>query len=291
MRDLFRRASDLFWQHPILWLPVAVADLASFGLTQLQKWLTHAIITHMVTVHSVLTNAPEPADIGKLTMKVVLLTRPIVWGNYLLSLCLYTFAMIAISTTLPQLAAEEKFSPSSTLGAIRRSGSRVLIFAFKLLVLIGIAAIPLAASGVLFTRYIRLIPNFYFYYGVVVSLMAALAYFVAPWAVTLLRSRTAERISNEVAQRARIFAALTQPASAAIYLFAAAVRRSLLSATTPISAIYTLDVVESLASAAPYILLFIALSLLASDEPSATTPPGAESDEIGNTGFGSSMAE
>ena len=56
MREIWRTTSDLFWQHPVLWLPVLAADLVGFLLltirSRLLNWLAAQIMTH----HSVLSD-------------------------------------------------------------------------------------------------------------------------------------------------------------------------------------------------------------------------------------------
>jgi hypothetical protein len=217
MRNLFRRSSFLFWQYPILWLPVGIADLAAFCLTQLETRLTHSIVARLVAGHSVLGNTPDPINIGGLSIiKVALLTRPVVWGNHLLSLCLYTAAMIAISTLIPQLIAEGSSSSKRVLSILQKSGSSLVIFAFKILLLIGLAAIPLAVfAGLISHGSLRvpfygaiIVPIYYAGFAAASLLSAAIGYLIAPSAITLLRHPAAEPISREAVRLARIAAVL-----------------------------------------------------------------------------------
>jgi hypothetical protein len=278
MRNLFRRSSFLFWQYPTLWLPVDIADLAAFCLTQLQTRLTHFMVARLVAGHSVLGNTPDPVDGGLSVIKVALLTRPMVWGDHLLSLCLYTAAMIAISTLVPQLIAEGSSSPKRVLSILQKSGSSLVIFAFKILILIGIAAIPLAIfAGLISHGSLRvpfygavIVPIYYAGYAIGLLLSAAIGYLIAPSAITLLRHRGAGPISREAVRLARIAAVLTQFASGTLYLLAAHIGHSFISPTTPIGATYAVEAAESVVSAVPYIVLFIALSLLASTDNAMT---------------------
>jgi hypothetical protein len=250
------------------------------------------MVVRLAASHSVLGNTPDPVDSGSL-IKVALLTRPVVWGNHLLSLCLYTAAMIAISTLMTQLIAESGSSLKRVLSILQKSGSSIVIFAFKILILIGIASIPLAIfAGLISHGSLRMpfygaviVPIYFAGYAFALLLSSAIGYLIAPSAIALLRHRGAGPISREAVRLARIAAVLTQFASGTLYLLAVQIGRSFISSTTPIGATYAVEATESVVSAAPYIVLFIALSLLASTdnvvtafsvEPSGDTPPAPD---------------
>ena len=106
MRTIWRTTAYLFWQHPILWLPVILADLIAFCLRLLQGWMTHAVINSLLVEHSVLSSNPEPLQ-----------TLPVAWAAAFgasrllvefLNLCLYATAMVAISILIPALIAQTK---------------------------------------------------------------------------------------------------------------------------------------------------------------------------------------
>src|ERR1700677_4007085 len=60
MRDLWRKTTALFWENPILWLPVVCADLLAFCFTRLQKLLTRQLINSLLLGHSALTGRAIP---------------------------------------------------------------------------------------------------------------------------------------------------------------------------------------------------------------------------------------
>ena len=254
----------------------------AFCLTKLQTRLTHSIIVWLVTTHSVLGGTqsaitPGSANLGHVTIKALALTLPIEWANHLIALCLYTAAMIAVSALVPRLIAGQRSSRHIILSTIRESGSRILLFAFKILLLIGAAA-PLMAA---FTALVLSIESkahispgpsmFYAFFTAALLLFAAIAYLMAPSAVALLRSREAEPISTDAIRLARTSAVLAELASGALSLLATRIGHSFISATTSTGQLYAIQAAESLFTATPYILLFIALSLLATTaNPSST---------------------
>ena len=52
MRNLWRATAQLFWQHPILWLPVALADAIALSLLYLQRLLQKHAADGLMQTHS-----------------------------------------------------------------------------------------------------------------------------------------------------------------------------------------------------------------------------------------------
>jgi hypothetical protein len=61
MRDLWRKTTALFWESPILWLPVVCADLLAFCFTRVQKLLTWQLINSFLLGHSALAGQAIPS--------------------------------------------------------------------------------------------------------------------------------------------------------------------------------------------------------------------------------------
>ena len=184
MRDLFRRASFLFWQHPILCLPIATVDPLVFGLNLLDQKMTRAIILNIVTSHSVLGNTPEPISptTNLHTMKWLLLTKPIDWGTHLIALCLYVWALMTTAVIISTLRSRQKLSLSRIRSPLQQSFPCLVSFSLKLLIVIGIAAIPFMLFTFVFfersgARYVS-IQNFSLVISAIYS--SAIAFFGLP---------------------------------------------------------------------------------------------------------------
>ena len=118
MRTLWRNTAYLFWQFPILWLPVVLADLIAYCLTTEQTRMTHAVVSSLIAGRSVLSSSPDPVQ-----------TLPAIWSIIfaasklfveLLSACLYVVSMIAISILIPALIAQTKIPWRQISFAIRQ---------------------------------------------------------------------------------------------------------------------------------------------------------------------------
>ena len=257
--------------HPLA--PVVVVDLAGFCLNLLQKKITSSIITSIVSSHSVLGTTPEPLNVtGRITLEVVLLTKPIVWCTHLLKLCLYASAMVTIFILISMFSAKQQPSLDSIISSLRQSFSRLFVFSLKTLISIGIAAIVAFLSVFLFlqTHGTRLMSTRNFGYVLASLLFPAIAYVMAPAAINLLRPHGSEILPAEIVRNARLSAVLTVLASIALYFLTLQIEPSFISGSTPYGGTPLFEAIASTISAVPYIVLFIALSLLAkADEPSA----------------------
>jgi hypothetical protein len=58
MRGLWPKTTALFWESPILWLPVVCADLLAFCFTRLRTW---QLINSFLLGHSALTGQAIPS--------------------------------------------------------------------------------------------------------------------------------------------------------------------------------------------------------------------------------------
>jgi hypothetical protein len=285
MRNLFRRASFLYWQHPILWLPIAIVDPIIFFLNLLDDRLTRAIVLSVVTEHSVLSNTPEAispiSSQASRTLEWLLLTKPIDWATHLIAICLYACAMMTIFNLITALRSTQKLSLSKILLPLQRSFPGLVFFSLKLLIAIGIGAILLITVFVFFVRNAARYTSTQ-NLGLLFSVLAfsVLGYLTAPAAVKLLRPQDFGTITPETTRHARIFAALAVASSNILYFFATQIRPTFISFSTPRTGALIYNVVTSVVSATPYTLLFIALSLIATGDEPDSELLGAEPELI-----------
>jgi hypothetical protein len=267
MRQIWRNVVHLFWQHPVLWLPLIFADLLAFCLGLVQRSLSHEIAVRFFDDHSVPGNTPEYSRQATNVIPDQLLTASFGLVTQLLSICLYTAAFL-ITAQLVRLILQD-LSPN--LWSAARSATLHLgaIFSFSLK-LFGWAIISalLLATPVYFFIFQnherRLMETPYFTHGLALLVAVCVAYFVTPAAIELLRSPTSQPVSPKVAWQGCGFSIPTVIVSQAIAFCAEIAERSFLSNSIraqPID-IQAIHAIASLLSAFPYIFLFIALSLI-----------------------------
>ena len=278
MRTLWRNTAYLFWQYPILWLPVILADLIAYCLTTLQTRMTHAVINSLVAGHSVLSSSPEPLQTLPAMWTVIFAASKLFVE--LVNACLYAAAMIAISTSIPALMAQTKIPWQQIPFAIRQRRVQILLLSLKVFGMFTVAvfldtALILYLPGLHFLPLIFTIGSRGESYVIIVLLLAAIAWILAPSALTLLHPREAPPTNLQSIRHARILAAICVAAESALYYLATIARPSFAPQLTTALAINAYWVIASAVSALPYIPLFIALSLIANPDTPLTLIPGS----------------
>jgi hypothetical protein len=283
MRILWRSTAHIFWQYPSLWLPVVLADLIAFCLRSLQGWITHAVINSLLVGHSVLSGGPEPLQ-----------TLPVAWAAVFgvskllvefLNICLYATAMVAISILIPALIAQTKAPWQQILLAVKQLRAQILLFSTKVLGMLLVAVL-------LNIELIAYLPRLHFLqmpstFGamrdqgiiLIALLFAAIAWLLAPSAVAILRPPESLPRDSSGLRQARIFAAISVLASAAIDFLATVVAPSFVPLLRTAFGMQFFWAVASAASALPYIPLFIAFHLIANPDTHPADAAEAELDE------------
>jgi hypothetical protein len=264
MTNLFRRASYLFWQYPILWVPVVAADIVDTLLKEVRPLVTHALIQSVLQSHSVLSSVPDPLQASQLsTWKVAFLTAPIVWGAHFVGIVLYASAMTMTATLVlmnpPAIRGLYKQNPD-------RSFKYTLFFSLKVFAIIFLIGVPwIAIVGVVSIRSPRSQflweGNFAILFGI--AFTTVVAYFITPTAIKLLMKPRTEPVNVDLIRPARAFAVLAVIASGLLDRLSVATQSTFLSRPTPSIGVILFEMVASLVGALPFILLFVALTLVA----------------------------
>lgn len=281
MQKLWRATLLLFRQYPILWLPLLAADLAAFELKQLQRHLVNLFMTWLFQSHSVLSSAPvygNPAPAA--ILRAELLTVPMAWAFYLLSASLYTAALLATRGLLGDIAATGQAHISVAFSSVAKSATRILIFSLKLLglCLCGFLSFALITAAVTKFATTEILINPVFVYGNVLTLSFVIAYLLAPSAINLLRPADAAEPQPDALQSGRIAAFITVTASAALSYFISKAGSAFLRASQRNTGfgVSIVGALESVFTASPYILLYIALYLIATPNSSLANPHSTE---------------
>ncbi|MDR3736406.1 MAG: hypothetical protein P4L10_12825, partial [Acidobacteriaceae bacterium] len=114
MRTLLKRASYLFWQYPVLWLPVLAADVLKFWVVAGGHSLSH-IVTLAMLPHSVLTGTVYP-PFGSQMMSIYLVGGFFTWGTNFCGVALYCWGLGILVKAISALpATRELENPKSKL--------------------------------------------------------------------------------------------------------------------------------------------------------------------------------
>lgn len=99
MREILKRAAYLFWQYPVLWLPVLLADFLKYCVLIAGHRITLAASFALLN-HSVLSNTqevPSVAELARLPQRqfavLNLVTSSLTWGANFIGIALYCYAL------------------------------------------------------------------------------------------------------------------------------------------------------------------------------------------------------
>jgi hypothetical protein len=281
MRNLWRNTAYLFWQYPILWLPVVLADVIAYCLRTFQSWMQHAVIQSLVEGHSVLSSSPEPVSTLPVTWAIIFAASKLMVE--LVNLYLYAAAMIALSILIPALVARMKMPWQQILPVVKQSCVRILLFSLKLFGMILVASfldveLVMYLPRLHFLPLSMAVPSRDQNIALVALFFAAVAWLLAPSAVALLRPRGSPPAEN--LRHARNFAAVCVLTSVAIYLFAQVEKASFAPLLTSVFRGNLFWGVLSVISAIPYVPLFIAIYLIATPGSPLAIPPPANTESV-----------
>ncbi len=270
MRQLWRSAANLLWQHPILWLPLLFADLLAFCLGRVQKLLAYAIALRSLQEHSVLGNTPY-INVQRGTSQVwpqLLISSSGLLIQFL-SVCLYTAAFI-ITANLVRLFLQN-LSPNlwSAVKSAKLRLPAIFSLSLKLFVLSFVIALFITTPLLFFRSHLgSIVATPYFPYGFTLLISLCVAWIITPAAITLLRSPNFKPITSKTIMRGIGSSISTVIASTTFALVAQIAQRSLLSnsAQMPPIAIQAIHAIASLLTTVPYIFLFIVLAVLATSD-------------------------
>jgi hypothetical protein len=271
MRNLWRATAYLFWQHPVLWLPLIVADLTAFCIESLKRLLTHQIVLWLVQRHSasILSSGPEYSDQASASVKAALLTLPFIWGTYFLSILLYTMAMLATAAILHNLSVARDTNLPAVAPMIWSSMRRALVLSIKLLALCATSALlfgPLIILSLTFgSKPFWQFPTFLFSELLTTLVMVGISYLITPSALRLIQYLNPSVGFQWTYGQGRLVGAAAVVVSAGLSLLLQKAEPSILRDLHPHGSafVYMINAVISLIVAFPYIPLFIALYLIA----------------------------
>jgi hypothetical protein len=276
MQNLWRKTSELFWQYPILWLPILLANTLEWLLLWSQKVLARRIVTFFVQGHrSVLGGRPDLSTDPATVMKASLVAGLLSAGIYLLFTCLFITALFVISklvrNCLDNRPPELKAAVIDTLQSCKR---KTVVLSIKILALFA-AGTLLSIFAMLHLPRLTTVSYEDIGYSFSCILTVAIAYLLTPSIVAALSP--GRPVTSEMLAKARLIAMIGVAASDLIALFAQRAESSFFSKSTYPSALaqQLIGLTGSLVTAFPYIPISIALSVVAfsSQNYEETTEP------------------
>jgi hypothetical protein len=280
MTPLGRKVAFLFWQYPILWVPVLCADVTAYWLNILRSSLAHQMLVWFLPHASVFGNEPAPLTPASEHLALAFwLTTPASWVFWTLSIGLYLTGMVFTARLAQMLLSDERTSLQLINRSVRQQLPRVALLSVIILMLYGLGG-ALSASAYMLpgrqsppsTRSIEAIGFF---------LYLCFATILAPSLLRLLQPSNEQPLAPAYYRLARILAPCTIAAVFVLDLSLPLANRIILEDSgthiRPVS--YLVGMIESMLAAAPYIPLAIAFAILSTNP---ADQPGVPSETTEN---------
>jgi hypothetical protein len=261
MAELWRRASELFWKHPALWLPALGAAVLSFVADLFQRALLRQILlSHMY--HSVLGGGvqPTPANLAALqqaSIGSIVLT----WGMNFIRILMYVCALVITSALVRRFLTPNDPLRNNLGSELRTRAAGIFGLGLRALAIYALGTLLFAYTTRALISHHRLsvVRSPWFPGSSLALLTVALALLLAPPALRLLaRSATDSRTSA----KAQIVALAMGLASFALSIFITTTSARIILTSAPAQRML-LEGLASLVATVPYIVMYIALGLLA----------------------------
>jgi hypothetical protein len=270
VRQVWREASALFRGYPALWLPVLGAELLSFFLVRPEREVIHVLFR-------LLLPPSAPHDIRGLwatqshviVVELATITTAIRWIAYFAPIALFVtafFFTVALARKVRRRETELLRSSllRSSIQFVQLQYRAVFRLSFWVLVLYRLVSTSFALLLAFATRRYGVHLPSATVYALVVPVFCGIAYFVAPMAMEYIGPPNFPPLTEDSKRKGRDVAMLMVAASWFLRYCLPYFERFLV--TKPLFksslALTTLGLTAALIAAIPYIVLFIALTLI-----------------------------
>lgn len=247
------------------------AVLISFLLTLLQKYITSRLVYRLlVGPASVFGGEPilPPSSSRILALKAAAIGAPFVWGTYFVTTVFYTTAFFITAAMVRDLQQNRQRHFRSALRFAGERRNAILGFSLLIVGLFAAAAIAFATAASI--GLLKDIPLVTITYASPALTGICIAYLVTPTA--MLRIANGEScLASASKGTGRIFSITTVLMSLLLAICLPYVERPIFTSGIfrhPI-AFFTIQLISSLATALPYVALFIGLTLIVDNTPSS----------------------
>ena len=260
MGELWRDVTEMMREHPVLWVPVLVAEFLGYWVKVGTNALVRAEVLSQMQYHSAVGGAMRQPLSQSAVRNATMVAIPLSWGSNFLRLLLYASALVATAALVRAFAMRERRPGAEVLPALRTRSWGVVELAVRALVvfvvaaaLVGALAPYLAAHG--HAKMLRS-PWFSLGLGFAVLLLVA-ATIMRPTLRVLARRPPGATPVADGQRMAFVLLAISVALSVFVDSNAGALMRVPLGARVP------LEVIGTLVVGLPYAVMFVGLGVLA----------------------------
>ena len=206
---------------------------------------------------------------------------PIGFATIFVIVCLFVTALMVTAGMVDAIGREQRTDARKVLAIIASQWRRILLFSLKFLVTFGVVAAgaTILSYSLLYTVHrLDLLASTFLLLGLVLVVVGCAAWLVMPSAIRLLQAETTGLVTAKTRNQGLILAALVTGAGVALGMIAQKIESGIILDSQ--WEFMALSGLNSIVADAPDVLLFIALSLLATKEIQKPEIQGNSEDSI-----------
>ena len=260
MGELWRDVTEMMREHPVLWVPVLVAEFLGYWVKVGTNALVRAELLSQMRYHSAVGGAMRQPLSQSAVRTATMVAIPLSWGANFVRLLLYASALVATAALVRAFAMREGRPGAKVWPALRTLGWGVVELAVRPLVVLILAAALLGALAPYLAAhgYAKILRSPWFSLGAGFAVQLLVAAIIMRPALRVLARR--QPGMKPVAEGRRLAFGLLA-VSVALSVFVDSNAGALLR--VPLGARVPLEVVATLLVALPYAVLFAGLAVLA----------------------------
>jgi hypothetical protein len=277
MRKLWRKTVEMFWEHPVLWMPYIVAELFTVASTLISGWTSRSIASSLMTHRSVLGGQTASYD-PSMAHKALLYTIPIAVSARFFNLCVMTVAFILIARASRAVDIGNSPQFASRLNSLIHRPWQALRFS----VAFGILMAAAGSFGTIPTL-LFMLPRFPrsafepLSWCFITSGVVAVSFLLAPMAMRLIPETQEATLDRTQLRTARVLSMVAAASSTIIGLSYNSVRQGM-HAHSAFEA-HAVGAIATLILDAPLLLLYISLGLLTNSVTHSEQPRAVPATE------------
>ncbi|MCL2649347.1 MAG: hypothetical protein FWD61_20525 [Phycisphaerales bacterium] len=269
IKELWWQTFELFVTRPVLWVPCSIAAVLYFVLNRLQKIWNYWLAEFFATQHSVLGGTEPVAEPLKASFKAMWFISPLGFLKGFVVVCSFVTALFITKELVDMALDKQRLRMIAAARDIMPGCRGILLFSLKYLVAFGAGLLftifLMPTSPIMPERFDRITTSTEYTHVVILLMFACVAWLLMPSAIRLLRPQSSSKVSIEERTMGTIFAVVASEGSWALGYFVGKVEYSL--ELNSQWGWWAVSVLNTIVINLPQVILFIALALLAIQEP------------------------
>lgn len=264
MKALWNKAFELLREHLVLWVPCLIAGILMLVLGRLNRAEVHLLLKHFATQHSVLGGDVASGDPVRAQHQAMMIIYPLGFLERFLKVFVFVVALVSTKNLVQMIIENQRPDVKVAVRGFIPRWREVLLFSIKYMAIVAVFGgflIVLTTSPLTSERFHEIALSKASFFVQALVMEGSLAWLLMPAAIRLLRSPSNPTISTQDRKLGVVFAVATAAGSLVLGSLLGNAETAIVF-DSPWEA-WAIGVLNSIITNALYVLLFIAIALLA----------------------------